>query len=439
MDFFSQKANSSSEKKSESNKEKECRKRVQKYDEAFLEFGFTSVMVDNEEKAKCVLCHAILSVESMKPNKLKRHLETQHKEHVGKPKSFFQRRKDELACQTLQFRKALTVSKQAQRASFVVSYCIAQCKRLHTFGEMLLLPVAIDMVRIICGETEANKMKDIPLSNNTVKQRIDAIDADQENTLEHLQKTEAFALQVDVSTEGRDAHFLAYVHIWKNDIVENILFCLPLPSHEMAQGMFEVLQSYMQEKNISWDRLVGFCTDGAPSVAGYKTGLRTLVKKVAASAVWTYMIHKKQRASGDMSSELSDVLQHVVSIINLYATDWKKTEFVDFLCDEQKMCLLAYLTDIFKKLNKQNASLQGRNTHILPLIDRISGFMKKIEFWRNNLIKRKYETFPQLCNFLTKNENIQPPLQVMIDHLCQLEKQFGAYFPDLDVSKYDWM
>ena len=71
-------------------------KRQRRYDESFLQYGFTSVMERNEEKPKCLLCGNVLSAESLKPNKLKRHLETVHKEHVDKPKSFFEKKCAEL-------------------------------------------------------------------------------------------------------------------------------------------------------------------------------------------------------------------------------------------------------------------------------------------------------------------------------------------------------
>ena len=46
-------------------------------------------MAHDIEKPQCVLCYAVLSAESMKPLKLKRHLETKHPEHVKKDLDFF--------------------------------------------------------------------------------------------------------------------------------------------------------------------------------------------------------------------------------------------------------------------------------------------------------------------------------------------------------------
>jgi hypothetical protein len=39
--------------------------------------------------------------------------------------------------------------------------------------------------------------------------------------------------------------------------------------------------------------------------------------------------------------------------------DVTKTDLVEFLCNEKKMCLLAYVIDTFGKQNKLNTSMLG--------------------------------------------------------------------------------
>jgi hypothetical protein len=57
-----------------------CRKHNTKYPS----YGFTNICVIGEEWPKCLLCKRILAVDSMKPNKLKRHGETMHAACVRK-------------------------------------------------------------------------------------------------------------------------------------------------------------------------------------------------------------------------------------------------------------------------------------------------------------------------------------------------------------------
>jgi hypothetical protein len=67
------------------------RRKYRKYDDYYLDFGFTSVEVNNEERLQCVLCLKILSPDSMLPSKLKRHLETIHPTMVEKSREFCNR------------------------------------------------------------------------------------------------------------------------------------------------------------------------------------------------------------------------------------------------------------------------------------------------------------------------------------------------------------
>ena len=60
-----------------------------KYDEEYLKFGFTRIVNNGIEKPQCVLCNVVLSAESMRPSKLKRHLKTTHSQHVEKDLEFF--------------------------------------------------------------------------------------------------------------------------------------------------------------------------------------------------------------------------------------------------------------------------------------------------------------------------------------------------------------
>ena len=69
--------------------------KLRKYEISYLSFGFTSVINDNIEKPLCLTCNKVLAADSMRPCKLKRHLQTMHSEYVGKPIDFFRRKLDE--------------------------------------------------------------------------------------------------------------------------------------------------------------------------------------------------------------------------------------------------------------------------------------------------------------------------------------------------------
>lgn len=91
----------------------------------------------------------------MKPNKLKRHLETLHSEYVKKPREFFVAKLKSYEKETSLFKKTLSINEKALLASYKVAYQLARCKKPHLIGEELILPAAIQIVEIMFGDNFA--------------------------------------------------------------------------------------------------------------------------------------------------------------------------------------------------------------------------------------------------------------------------------------------
>jgi hypothetical protein len=72
--------------------EKNGKKR--KYSDDFLQYGFTSIVTAGIEIPQCVICNEVLSAESMKPNKLKRHFNSKHPNFAGKNTEYFRSKAD---------------------------------------------------------------------------------------------------------------------------------------------------------------------------------------------------------------------------------------------------------------------------------------------------------------------------------------------------------
>ncbi|VVC25872.1 Hypothetical protein CINCED_3A012173 [Cinara cedri] len=132
------------------------KRKWRKYDDRYLDFGFTSTEINGEERPLCVVCMKVLAPECMLPSKLKRHLEANHK------------KLKELKQEKSTFFKNTSIPTNALIASYKVSYRIAKCKKPHTIVEQLILPAAIDMVNIMVGESAWKLLSKVPLSNNTL-------------------------------------------------------------------------------------------------------------------------------------------------------------------------------------------------------------------------------------------------------------------------------
>ena len=149
-----------------------------KYDLSYLSFEFTSVINDKVKKAMRLFSLKVLVADSMRPGKLKRHLETAHSKYVDKTKEFFQRKLEELNKQKQTFNEVVHFPSDALLASYLVSYRIAKCKNPHAIAETLVLLAAIDLVKTTFGESYAKQLRQIPLAGNTIGRRINDISED---------------------------------------------------------------------------------------------------------------------------------------------------------------------------------------------------------------------------------------------------------------------
>ena len=411
-----------------------------KYSECYLNLGFTTLLAsDGIEKPQCVLCHAVLSGESMKPSKLKRHLETKHPEHAKKDLDFFKRHERCLKTQRLD-RSGLFQQQSAAvvEASFEIALEIAKQKKPQTIGETLIKPCMMKAVNLILGEASAKKMQQVALSNNTIQRRISKMSIDvKEQVLTEIKSSPLFSFQLDESTDVSScSQLLVFVrYINSGDIKDEFLFCSALETTTKADDVMEKVSTFFKEEDLQWENVCGVCTDGAPAMLGSKSGFQSRVKKLAPQAKGIHcMIHRYALASRTLPTSLMEVLESVIKIVNYMKTQALNTRLFKELCkdmnadhevllfytavrwlskgnvvnrvfemkDEIKLFLeiqekkdllvhfedeawnkrVAYLADIFDQLNKLNMKLQGRETHVLLFQDSLRAFVSKLQNWR---------------------------------------------------------
>ncbi|XP_064411255.1 zinc finger BED domain-containing protein 5-like [Latimeria chalumnae] len=297
-----------------------------------------------------------------------------------------------------------------------------------------------------------------------------------EQLLESVCQSPCFSIQIDESTDISDAaQLLVYIRYatTAKELKEEFLFCRPLPT------------------GLDWGRCFGICSDGARSMTGRHSGLVTRVQKVAPVAAWNHcMIHRQALATKKMPQELSDVLSVAVKVVNFIKSRPLNSRIFTTLCEDMganakhlllhaevrwlsrgkvltRLCelreevrifladnnsplvhyfsnthwvsLLAYLADIFERLNSLNVSLQGRNANVFTADDRIAAFMNKLELWSSRVKHGSVCMFPTLedvmqqCGDLSFN-SIQG---IIVQHLGGLQEQFHEYFPEVGKDKGD--
>ena len=121
----------------------------------------------------------------------------------------------------------------------------------------------------------------IPLSRNTIQQRILDLSENIEKSVILKFQTSLFALKIDESTEiSNHAQLIAFISgIDEDAIINQFLCCKQLPTTTETQDIFDTITICLKKYDLSWDSCVGIFTDGAPSMVGCIKDFASLVEK----------------------------------------------------------------------------------------------------------------------------------------------------------------
>ena len=118
-------------------------------------------------------------------------------------------------------------------------------------------------------------------------------------------------------------------------LCEDLLFCRYIQSRATDDELFELLDWYLTEHGLKWENCVSVCTDGAQTMAGKRRGLHGLIKRVSPNAKGTNcVIHRQALASKQLSPELNKVLADVVNVLNFMKTRPLRAQLFSALCEE---------------------------------------------------------------------------------------------------------
>ena len=87
-------------------------------------------------------------------------------------------------------------------------------------------------------------------------------------------------MQFDEATDSnKDCLFIAYVRFDITDsLCEDLLFCKYVKNRATAEELFKMLDSFLTENGLKWEKCNGICSDGAQTMAGTRRGLRALIR-----------------------------------------------------------------------------------------------------------------------------------------------------------------
>lgn len=345
------------------------------------------------------------------------------------------------------------------------------------------------------GDKQATELQQVPVSDGTIARRISDMALDIKRQIIDAVKGGKYSLQLDEFTDvSNSAQLLVFVrYIFERKLNEEMLFCVPLEGTCTGEDIFKKLDRNLKEEGLSWSECLSVCTDGAGAMLGKKKGLKARVLQVAPHVIFTHcIIHSEALASKTLNPELKHVLDTAVKMVNLIKSRPLNTRLFSTLCnemgsehqglllhtevrwlsrgnvlsrlyelrDEVRIFLtdqrsplaehltdpgwvtkLAYLSSIFEKLNGLNMSLQGENTSILSLNDKVQAFVRKVKRWKERLETGRIDMFTTLDEFLKENTlSVNIVSESITDHLQTLLDHFNKYFPEEGTQeKHDWI
>ncbi|XP_067947328.1 protein FAM200C-like [Watersipora subatra] len=459
------------------------------YDDSYLNYGFTCMIKSGIEVPQCVLCMKVLANDSMKPHQLKQHLRNKLVEHMDKSKPFFEAKERKLKQAKLDSTGSFHIQAQAiTEASYALSYRIARDKKPHIIGATLVKPCLLECTKIILGDTVAQKIADLSLSDSAVKSRIDDMSADiKRQVIEKIKPSLMFAIQLDESTDVASISqlmvFAHYVH--RETTEEEFMFCSPLTETTAAADVMNLISDFFSKEYLDWGKLIGVCTDGAPAMLGCRAGFAQLVKENDPLVVSTHwFIHRQVLAAKTIPKGLQEHLSSVIKVVNfikgsalqihlfhklcedmdavhsslLLHTEVRwlsrgnkllrffnlRAEVNEFLKTHNKPKLLAsmqvegfhqclaYLVDICGSINEVNTKMQGRDRNALNVTDSINAFKDKLKRWVERLATGNVRvSFPVLHSLVDKKAPSASLLTDIKHHLNNLIAEFERYFSKL--------
>ena len=253
-----------------------------------------NLVIANEHGGKslpqCVICMKTLSNSAMKPSLLKLHLVTNHVKEKEQDESYLQRLGENAKRQRLDKNDGICQKKKGVvKASYEVALLLAKSMKALAIGESLVMPAAKILVKNLIGVEAAAKLETEPLSNNTIKIRIEEMSINIADQVISCVKDSKFGLfmQLDESTDiTNNAQLFVYTRCTTQnyDTETKLLMSKELFSTTKEKNVFEVLYNFFKQNEIDWKTLIGCTTDGAPSMLGRKSGFTTYVKTVSSSA-----------------------------------------------------------------------------------------------------------------------------------------------------------
>ncbi|CAI9734739.1 Hypothetical predicted protein [Octopus vulgaris] len=232
----------------------------------------------------CLICGetvAVPKVENVKRHYTLKHASTHNRYEGDQRKEKVLLLQSNLVSQQNIFRKIDDGSKKYAKVSFVIAEKNARNMKPFSEGDFIK-EYTTSAIEIFCLEKE-KAIKCVSLSRNTITQRIEELGENTKMQLNELCKNfETYSIAIDESTHMTDTQQLA-IFVRGVDssfnITEELLALCPMKENCTGAAVFKEIDIALEKAGLTYDRLLGIGTDGAPAIIGKEQGLRGFLQR----------------------------------------------------------------------------------------------------------------------------------------------------------------
>ncbi|KAL3968683.1 KRAB domain-containing zinc finger protein [Sarotherodon galilaeus] len=461
-----------------------------------LQYFFTEI----RGNCVCLICKETVAL--FKDFNIRRHYETKHAATYNKLTGSERAEKVKqlqaaLASQQRFFTRACETHENITKASYEVAMLIAKHGKPFTEGTFVK-DCVMKMVENICPKKK-QEFLNACLARNTVVRRVEDISSDIHRQLrDRGVDFDYFSLACDESTDASDtAQLLIYLRGVddKMNVTEELLDFKSLKGQTRGMDLFISVCEAVDDMKLPWSKVSGIITDGAPAMAGERSGLSTLIcNKVSEEAGNAVKLHCiiHQQALCAKHLKFDDVMKPVAKTINcirskalyhqeyqqflhdiqaeygdvIYYNDvrWlsrgsalqrffslreeikqfldEKGQPMEELSDPVWLANLAFLVDITKHLNALNVNLQGKDAVVSQLYAHIKAFGTKLQLFQRHLSLTEPCTahFPALKEVIDSFPvDINVQMKRYATAIASLSGEFNKRFQDFAAIEKDML
>ncbi|XP_072380884.1 zinc finger BED domain-containing protein 5-like [Diabrotica undecimpunctata] len=116
---------------------------------------------------------------------------------------------------------------------------------------------------------------------------------------------------------------------------DELLFSTELETMTKAIDVMKAVSDFFDKHELSWQKLIGVCTDGVPSMLGSHSGFVKLVREKNANLTGTHcVIHRQALAAKTFPNGLNAVLKLCIKVVNLIKNSALNTRLFKTLCED---------------------------------------------------------------------------------------------------------